>query len=187
MKTDIVNSLKVLKSGGTIIYPTDTVWGIGCDATNFNAVKKIYRLKKREDSKSMLILVNNSEMVNEYVEQMPEIARQLFEVAEKPLTLILPGAINLPYNLISNDNTIGIRITKDKFCQQLIEFFKKPIVSTSANFSGDTNPSNFAEINPELLNEVDYVVKYRQNDMSRVFPSSIIKLGLNGQFQIIRK
>ncbi|WP_159517679.1 L-threonylcarbamoyladenylate synthase [Sunxiuqinia indica] len=187
MHNDIKKALEVLHSGGIILYPTDTIWGIGCDATNEEAVQKIYQLKEREDSKSMLVLMENINFLSRYVEEVPEIALDLIEVTEKPMTIIYPGAKNLAKNLVAQDGSIGIRITSEEFTRQLIQRFKKPIVSTSANISGEPSPSFFDEIIPEIKDAVDYVVEYRQDDISPKEPSSIIKLGTSGEIEILRK
>jgi len=184
---DIVKAVEVLRSGGIILYPTDTIWGIGCDATNAAAVKRIYEIKQRQDTKSMLVLMENPNLLNSYISEVPEIAWELIEVADTPLTIIYPGAKNLASNLVANDGSIGIRITNEAFTQQLIQRFRKPVVSTSANISGQKSPQNFAEISEEIKKSVDYTVKFRQDDLSRSNPSGIIKLGLGGQIQIIRK
>lgn len=185
-KEDLKNALQVLRNGGVILYPTDTVWGLGCDATNTDAVKKIFEIKRREDSKSMLVLMENPNMLRAYITEVPEIAWELIEVSDKPLTIIYPGAKNLAPNLIAEDGTIGIRITAETFTEHLIQQFRRPIVSTSANLSGKPTPQNFNQIEEEILTVVDYVVQYRQDDISKSKPSSIIKLGLGGQIQIIR-
>lgn len=187
MTEDIKNSLETLRKGGTILYPTDTIWGIGCDATNFEAVKKIYELKKRNDSKQMLVLLDDVSRLNEYITQVPDIAFDLIKIAEKPLTIIYPGAKNLPPGLYAEDGSIGIRITNDQFCKNLVAQFKKPIVSSSANLSNQPYPSDFSEISPEILKAVDYIVKWRQNDFSKSKPSAIIKIGINGEVQVIRQ
>jgi len=184
---DIVKALEVLKKGGIILYPTDTIWGIGCDATNFDAVKRVYELKQREDSKSMLVLLENPNMILSYIDEMPEVAWDLIDFAEKPTTIIYDKAKNLPSNLVAADGSIGIRITKEVFTQQLIQRFRKPIVSTSANISGQPSPGNFGEISEEIKSKVDYVVGYRQNETSNPAPSSIIKLGCSGLIKIIRE
>jgi L-threonylcarbamoyladenylate synthase len=184
---DIVKAIEVLRSGGVILYPTDTIWGLGCDATNPAAVKRIYEIKQREDAKSMLILMENPNLLNSYIAEVPEIAWDLIEVAESPLTIIYPGAKNLAHNLLANDGSIGIRITNEAFTQQLIQRFRKPVVSTSANISGQKSPLNFVEISDEIKKSVDYIVSYRQDDLSRSNPSGIIKLGVGGQIEIIRK
>lgn len=184
---DINQALDILRKGGVILYPTDTIWGIGCDATNREAVSKVYKIKQREDSKSMLVLLENPNLIASYVDEVPEVAWDLVDVAGKPLTIIYPGAKNLALNLVAPDNSIGIRITTEKFTRSLIQQFRKPIVSTSANISGDPAPSIFDEISEEIKSAVDYVVNYRQGDYSKASPSGIIKLGVGGEIQIIRK
>lgn len=186
MNEDIKNAIYVLNKGGVIIYPTDTIWGIGCDATNENAVKKVYALKKRIDSKSMLALVDSPVKVEFYVSEVPDPAWDLIELSEKPLTIIYSGARNLASNLIADDGSIGIRVTREKFSKQLCERFRKAIVSTSANVSGSPAPSCFAEISSEILAAADYIVKYRQDETTMNSPSSIIKLGPGGLVKIIR-
>lgn len=183
---DLKKALETLRQGGIILYPTDTVWGIGCDATNPEAVKRIYALKRREDTKSMLVLIENQNMLNAYVKEVPEIAWQLIEVADKPLTIIYPGAKNLASNLIAEDGSIGIRVTSELFTEQLIQRFRRPIVSTSANVSGKATPLKFDEIEDEIKSAVDYIVEYRQDEYTKSVPSSIVKLGVGGQIQIIR-
>jgi len=187
MQEDIKKALEVLKSGGIILYPTDTIWGIGCDATNPEAVKRIYELKKREDSKSMLVLMENPALLDRYVSEVPEVAWDLVEVSTTPLTVIYPQAKNLASNLIAADGSIGIRFTKEAFTSQLLQRFRRPLVSTSANISGEKSPSFFDEISEEIKNAVDYIVEYRQDDRTPTKPSSIIKLGPGGQIEIIRK
>ena len=184
---DLVKAVEVLRAGGIILYPTDTIWGIGCDATNAMAVKRIYEIKQREDTKSMLVLMENPNLLNSYITEVPEIAWELIEVADSPLTIIYPGAKNLAANLLANDGSVGIRITNETFTQQLIQRFRKPVVSTSANISGQRSPQNFAEISDEIKKAVDFSVEYRQDDISKSNPSSIIKLGVAGQIEIIRK
>lgn len=186
-REDIQQAIEVLKKGGIILYPTDTVWGIGCDATNAEAVARIYQLKKREDSKSMLVLLENPNRLNSYIEEVPEVAWELVDVANKPLTIVYPGAKNLAKNLIAGDGSIGIRISGEEFTQQLIQRFRKPIVSTSANISGEPSPAFFDEISQEIIDGVDYVVQYRQDDRTPITPSSVIKLGVGGEIQILRK
>jgi len=187
MNEDINKAVAVLEEGGVILYPTDTVWGIGCDATNNDAVKRIYEIKQRTDSKAMLVLLENINKIFSYVEEVPEIALDIAEVSIKPTTIIYPGAKNLASNLIAEDGTIGIRLASDDFCQKLISRFKKPIVSTSANISGEKSPQNFSQISEDLRNEVDYVVEYKQDDLSKSNSSSIIKIGLGGEINIIRE
>jgi L-threonylcarbamoyladenylate synthase len=183
---EVRDCVNVLREGGLILYPTDTIWGIGCDATNYEAVQKIFRIKKREAGKSMLILAADVNMVDRYINQLPDIAEQLFEQADNPLTIILPDAVNLADGLAADDQSIGIRIPDDTFCLEMLQRFRRPIVSTSANFSGDPSPSWFGEINPELIEKMDYVVKWRQDDRAEKVPSSIIKINVDGTFKIIR-
>ena len=184
---DIAKAVEVLRTGGIILYPTDTIWGIGCDATNLAAVRKIYQIKQRIDSKSMLILMENPNLLNSYISEVPEIAWELIDVADNPLTIIYPGAKNLAPNLLSDDGSVGIRITHEPFTQQLIQRFRKPVVSTSANISGERSPINFSQVSDAIKKEMDYIVNYRQDDLSQSAPSEIIKLGLGGQIEIIRK
>lgn len=184
---DIKKALEVLQNGGVIIYPTDTIWGIGCDATNADAVKRIYEIKQREDSKSMLVLLNNAGRIQSYVDDVPEVALDLVELAVKPTTIIYDKAKNLAENLIAADGSIGIRVTNEDFSSALLQRFKKPIVSTSANISGESSPQKFDEISEELLEKVDYVVSYRQGEIATPTPSSIIKIGTGGVVQIIRE
>ncbi len=188
MKEDIKNSLEVLKTGGVILYPTETIWGLGCDPTNEKAIERVYSIKKRVDSKSLLLLVDHEGRIPSYVDQVPDIAWDLLDAADQPLTLIYPGAKHLSGKLIADDGSVGIRVTTDDFCQQLISRFRKPIVSTSANISGQNAPVCFMDIDEEIKTQVDYVVEWRQNEKPRnAKASSIIKLGSGGQVQIIRK
>ncbi len=186
MQDDLKKTLVVLRTGGLILYPTDTVWGIGCDATNEQAVQRIFRIKKRDDHKSMLILLDYPGRLNSYV-TVPEIAWELINVSTSPLTIIYPGAKNLAKALISEDGSVGIRITSDEFCMELIRRFGKPVVSTSANISGAPSPAIFDEIGDDIISSVDYVVNWRQDDIQKRAASSIIKLHENGRFKIIRK
>ncbi|WP_340112220.1 L-threonylcarbamoyladenylate synthase [Maribellus mangrovi] len=187
MYDDIKKALEVLKGGGVILYPTDTIWGIGCDATNEEAVKRIYEIKKREDSKSMLVLMENPALLDRYVDEVPEVAWDLVEISTTPLTVIYPGAKNLAKNLIAEDGSIGIRFTKEEFTGKLLERLRRPLVSTSANVSGEKSPAFFDEISEYIKSSVDYIVEYRQDDTAPATPSSIIKLGPGGQIDIIRK
>jgi len=186
MQNDLKKSLEILKSGGVILYPTDTVWGLGCDATDQEAVTKIYRIKNREDKKSMLVLLDTPDKLQNYA-FVPEIVWDLVSISNTPLTLIYPEAKNLARGLITEDGTIGIRIVNDSFCSQLIKKFGKPIVSTSANISGFPSPALFNEIPDTIVSQVDYVVKWRQNDTQKRRPSAIIKINKDGTFKIIRK
>ncbi|SHJ34711.1 L-threonylcarbamoyladenylate synthase [Tangfeifania diversioriginum] len=187
MQNDIKKALEVLKSGGVILYPTDTIWGLGCDATNPEAVQKIYKIKKREDSKSMLVLMENPALLERYVDEVPEVAWDLVEISTTPLTVIYPGAKNLAANLIASDGSVGIRFTKEDFTTRLLQRFRRPIVSTSANISGEKAPAFFDEISEDIKEQADYIVEYRQDDVIPAQPSSIIKLGPGGQIDIIRK
>jgi L-threonylcarbamoyladenylate synthase len=187
MIEDIKAALDVLQKGGVILYPTDTIWGIGCDACNEDAVKRVYAIKNRIDSKSMLVLMENAALLERYVAEVPEIAYDLIELTEKPLTIVFDGAKALAKNLIAEDGSIGIRITTEKFSSELIRRFKRPIVSTSANISGKPSPACFDEIDQKIIDAVDYVVKYRQDDTQKAVPSSIMKLGRGGEIKIIRE
>lgn len=184
---DIQKALEVLRKGGLILYPTDTIWGIGCDASNAVAVKKVYELKQRVDTKSMLVLLENPNMIVSYVEEVPEVAWDIVDFSEKPTTIIYDGAKNIANNMIAEDGSIGIRITKEAFTQKLVQKFRKPLVSTSANISGEPSPKNFNDISEKIKSKVDYIVKYRQDDIENPEPSSIIKLGASGLVKIIRK
>ena len=186
MIDDIKAALAVLQKGGVILYPTDTIWGLGCDASNEEAVRRIYNIKNRIDSKSMLVLMENAALLERYVDEVPEIAYDLIELSDKPLTIIYDGAKNLAKNLIAEDGSIGIRLTTEAFSSDLIRRFKRPVVSTSANISGKPSPACFDEIDQEIIDSVDYVVTYRQNDTQKAVPSSIMKLGRGGEIKIIR-
>ncbi len=187
MQNDIKKAVEILKAGGIILYPTDTIWGIGCDATNEEAVKRIYTIKKREDTKSMLVLMENPALLDRYVNDVPEIAWDLVEITTTPLTVIYPKAKNLAKNLVAPDGSIGIRFTKESFTIQLLQRFRRPLVSTSANVSGETSPAFFGEISDKIKSQVDYIVEYRQDDITPAKPSSIIKLGAGGRIDMIRK
>lgn len=186
MKEDILKAVEVLKKGGVILYPTDTIWGLGCDATNPDAVSRIYEIKKREDSKSMLVLVNSIDSIYSFIDEVPEIGIEIIEVSDKPITIIFPGAKNLAKNLIADDGSIGIRVTNEEFSSQLIKTFKKPVVSTSANFSGEASPRNFMDISDDLKQKVDYIVQYNQENKMLSKPSSIIKVDLGNVIKVIR-
>jgi len=186
-KDDMKQALDTLKAGGIILYPTDTIWGIGCDATNPEAVEKIFALKGRDKGKSMIVLLGNDYQLEAYVQEVPEVAYQLIEVADKPLTIIYNKAKNLAPNVVAEDGSIGIRVVQHPFCEELIQRFRKPIVSTSANISGDATAQNFAEIADEIKEGVDYVVQYGQTDMSKHQASTIMKIDASGKFEFIRK
>lgn len=186
MNTQIDAAIQVLKKGGIILYPTDTVWGIGCDATNEEAVEKVFKLKQRSDSKSLITLAANVDMVCRYVKEMPEIAISLIEVNDKPMTIIYPDAIDLAKNVIAEDGSVGIRVPMSDFCVKLISKFHRPIVSTSANISGAPAPSYFEEIAQEIIDGVDYVVDESCEDNATHSPSQIIKVGVGSEIEIIR-
>lgn len=176
-----------MREGGVILYPTDTIWGIGCDATNEDAVRRVYEIKQRQDSKAMLVLVDSSVKVDFYVQDVPEVAWNLIDLADKPLTIIYSGARNLAANLLAEDGSVGIRVTNEDFSKRLCQQFRKAVVSTSANISGQPSPRNFSEISEEVKSAVDYIVGYRQEEMSNPKPSSIIKLDKGGVIKIIRE
>jgi L-threonylcarbamoyladenylate synthase len=185
MTEEINQAIDALAKGGLILYPTDTIWGIGCDATNEAAVKKVYELKKRIDSKALICLVANDHMLEKHVAQVPEIAWDLIDLSEKPITIIYDNPRGVAKNLVAHDNTLAIRIASDKFCQYLINNFKRPIVSTSANISGLPAPKSFHEIKEHILKGVDYVVNLHRDSKTGV-PSSIIKLSGDGTVKVIR-
>lgn len=187
LKDDVNHALEVLRAGGIILYPTDTIWGVGCDATNEEAVARVNELKGRTDDKHLIVLLDAESKLASYVRDIPDVAYELIDVTEKPLTIIYSGAKNLASNLIAEDGTVGIRIVNHTFCNQLLARFRKPIVSTSANFSGASSPKSFYDIDSQLLDSVDYVVQYGQEEQSDGKSSTIIKLGPSGQFELIRK
>jgi L-threonylcarbamoyladenylate synthase len=184
---DIRNAVETMRRGGVILYPTDTVWGIGCDATNAEAVKRVYEIKQRDDSKALICLVDSDARLQRYVRNVPDVAWQLIDCMDKPTTLILDGAVNLAPNLIAEDGSIGIRITQEPFSKELCFRFQKAIVSTSANISGQPCAQNYRDIDPQLLEAVDYVCWSRRQEHKPHTPSSIIKLKQGGEVEIIRK
>lgn len=186
MNNDIEQSLKVLHQGGLILYPTDTIWGIGCDATNEAAVAKVYALKQRDDEKSLIILLADERDLLHYVAHLHPFIYDFLRQTTKPTTVIYEGALNLPQNLVHADGTIAIRIVKEVFCKTLIKRFRKPIVSTSANISGQPAPKNFHEIAPAIRQGVDYVVQYRQDELSESLPSQIVKMDRQGRLTVLR-
>ena len=186
-KEDIKNAVEVMRKGGVILYPTDTVWGIGCDATNEEAVAKVYKIKQRDDSKALICLVDSDARLQRYVRNVPNVAWDIFDLATKPTTIILDGAVNLAPNLIAEDGSIAMRITQEEFSKELCYRFQKAIVSTSANISGLPAAQNFQDIAPELLEAVDYVCYSRRQEKKPHTPSSIIKLTENGEVTVIRK
>lgn len=187
MEKEIELALEVLRKGGLILYPTDTVWGIGCDATNAEAVARIYALKRSENKHSMLVLCESADMVVRYVDKAPRIAFEVMEMATKPLTLILPGATGVAANLIPDTSTLGVRVPDHEFCRKLLRKFGRPIVSTSANISGEETPKNLAEVSREIIDGVDFVVNPRFQGRPTGKPSSIIAFGEGGEVKIIRE
>ena len=183
---DIRNAVEVMRRGGVILYPTDTIWGIGCDATNSEAVARVYQIKQRDDSKALICLVDSEGRLQRYVRLVPDVAWDLIELADKPTTVILDGAVNLAPNLVANDGSIAMRITREEFSRELCYRFQKAIVSTSANISGQPAPQNYRDISPDIINAVDYVCWSRRQEHKPHQPSSIIKLSLNGEVKIIR-
>lgn len=183
---DLKSALNTLREGGVILYPTDTIWGLGCDATNKNAVEKIYKIKKRSESKSLIVLVNGIGMLERYVSNIPPIASEIIDISDKPITIIYNEGKNLAPGVCSEDGSVGIRICTDDFCNELITRFRKPVISTSANYSDLPSPLIFSEIDDEIIRAADYVVKYRQGDRNKKTPSSIIKVDYNGVIKIIR-
>ena len=186
-KEDIQNAVEVMRRGGVILYPTDTVWGIGCDATNEEAVAKVYKIKQRNDHKALICLVDSDARLQRYVRNVPNVAWDIFDLATKPTTIILDGAVNLAPNLIPEDGSIAMRITHEEFSKELCYRFQKPIVSTSANISGQPAAMNYQDITPELLEAVDYVCYSRRQEKKPHTPSSIIKLTESGEITILRK
>ena len=186
MFKEINHCKTILSEGGLILYPTDTVWGIGCDASNAEAVKKVFQLKQREDNKALICLVADDRMLNKYIKKIPEVAYEILEISEAPITIIYDEPQNLAPNLIGSDDTIAIRIPNDDFCFQLLRRFNGAIVSTSANISGEPTPTSFKEISPDILKGVDYVVNLHHEKINTK-PSSIIKLSNDGKVKIIRK
>lgn len=183
---DVERATEVLRQGGIILYPTDTVWGIGCDATQREAVRRIFELKRRVDAKSMLVLVDSLAMLESIIPQMPEIAYDLIEVATRPLTIVYDKAQGIAPNLLAEDGSLGVRMTQEAFSSALVKRLRAPIVSTSANVSGEPTPAVFAAISQEIRDGVDYIVGYRQQDQGKASPSQIIKLGSKGEIKIIR-
>lgn len=186
-KEDIEKAVQTMRKGGVILYPTDTVWGIGCDATNAEAVARIYKLKQRDDSKAMICLVDSDARLQRYVRDVPEVAWQLLDCADKPTTIILDGAVNLASNLIAEDGSIALRITSEEFSRQLCYRMQKAIVSTSANISGEPAAQNYCDITPEILDGVDYICQSRRQEHKPHKPSAIVRLRKDGEVTIIRK
>jgi L-threonylcarbamoyladenylate synthase len=186
MQQEIINAFEVIQNGGIILYPTDTVWGVGCDATNPEAVAKIYKLKQRAETQSMICLMNGEKMIYNVFKEIPDVAWQILDLSENPTTIILDKPRNVAPNLIAPDNSLGIRIVKEPFCYKLLERMKKPLVSTSANISGQPTPKSFKEISPEIIKGVDYVVNLSRDKIAGK-PSTIIKLTNDAQVKVIRK
>lgn len=184
---DIRRAVEVMRAGGVILYPTDTVWGIGCDATNPEAVAKVYAIKHRDDSKAMICLVDSDARLQRYVRNVPDVAWQLIDCSDRPMTVILEGATGLATNLIADDGSVALRITKEAFSKELCYRFQKAIVSTSANISGEPAAQNYCDIKQELLDAVDYVCWSRRQEHQPHKPSSIVRVKLNGEVDIIRK
>ena len=187
LQDEVKKAVEVMRQGGVILYPTDTVWGIGCDATNPEAVKRVYEIKRREDSKALICLVDSDARLSRYVRNVADVTWDMIEMAEKPLTIIFDQAVGLAPNLLAEDGSVGLRITKEEFSKELCFRFQKPIVSTSANISGEPTARTFDEISDDIKNAVDYVVKYNRQCKEKHKPSSIIKIDANGKFQIIRE
>jgi len=187
LQDEIKKAVEVLKAGGVILYPTDTVWGIGCDATNAEAVRKVYEIKRREDSKALICLVDSEARLSRYVRQVADVTWDMIEMSERPLTIIYDNVTGLAPNLLAEDGSAGIRITREEFSKELCFRFQKPIVSTSANISGEPTARTFDAISDEIKNAVDYVVRYNQRCKEKHKPSSIIKISPSGEFTIIRE
>jgi L-threonylcarbamoyladenylate synthase len=185
-KDDIAKALEVLRKGGVILYPTDTVWGLGCDATNFDAVQRVIEIKKRAKKQAMLVLLENINNVASYVDDVPDVAYDIIELAVNPTTIVFDKGKNLAHNLLGADGSIGIRVTNEPFTQQLIHRFRKPVVLSSANISGKPSPKCFGDIPEELRSQADYMVNYRQGEKRKPAPSSIIKLGSTGLVHVVR-
>ena len=187
LQDEIKKAIEVMKQGGVILYPTDTVWGIGCDATNAEAVKRVYEMKRRDDSKALICLVDSDARLSRYVRNVADVTWDMIELSTRPLTIIFDNVTGLAPNLIGADGSAGLRITNEEFSKELCFRFQKPIVSTSANISGEPTPATFDEISDEIKSAVDYVVKYNRRCKEKHKPSSIVKIDANGQFQIIRE
>lgn len=183
---DIRDAIEVLRRGGTILYPTDTVWGIGCDATNADAVRRVYEIKQRSEAKALICLVDSPGRLQRYVRNVPDVAWDIIDLATRPTTVILNGATGLASNLLAEDGSVGLRVTSEVFSQQLCYRFQRPIVSTSANVTGQPTPQIFTDIDPAILEAVDYVCTSRRRDTARRQPSAIIKLGPNAEVTVIR-
>ncbi len=186
LSEEVLNAFEIIKKGGVILYPTDTVWGLGCDATNTKAVEKIFKIKKRAETKSLIILLDQFEKLYQYVKEVPQIALDLHTSITTPLTIVYPNAKNISKKLITEDGSIAIRIVRDEFCQKLISLMNKPLVSSSANISGDPTPLMFFKISDEIIKQVDYVVNINQTRINQIKASTIIKFNEKGEYEIIR-
>lgn len=184
---EAIKAFEAAKKGGVILYPTDTIWGIGCDATNEKAINKIYQIKQRPESKALIILLNNKESLEKYVTKVPLIAWDLIDKIDKPLTIVYPKAKNLPLNLCSNDGSIAIRLTKNEFCSKLIQLLDGPLVSTSANTSGELPPLIFKQVSNYIKNKVDYIVNVSQNEIKEMKASTIIRFINDFEFEVVRE
>lgn len=186
IEKEVAKAVEYLKQGKVILYPTDTIWGIGCDATNYKAVERIYKIKQRKENKSLIIILHSQEQLQDYVEQVPPVAYDLMKKIDTPLTIIYPGAKNLAKNVIADDKTIAIRIVKYDFCSQMLASFGKAVVSTSANLSGGQPPLVFSRVSKQIVDSVDFAVDFDRDRMNLVKPSTIIKIERSGEFRIIR-
>jgi len=186
MKAELEKTLAILKAGGVIAYPTDTLWGLGCDASQPEAIEKIFAIKGRQRDKSLIVLIDDINKLQDYVVEVPAVAWDLLEQVDTPLTIIYPQGKNLALNVLATDGSVAIRIVKEEFCRNLIRLLKNPLVSTSANFSGEAAPMSYRKIKPEVLEKVDYAVNWNRDTINSVSPSSIIKLGLGGEIELLR-
>lgn len=187
MQEEILKAVATLKKGGSILYPTDTIWGLGCDATSKKAVKRLHNIKQRGDKKSFIILLEDKVRLSEYLSSVPEVAEALLDSIDTPLTVVYPKAKGIAKNVISSDGSVAIRIPKDTFVIELLKSFGKPIVSTSANFSGDTPPMTFRDISQELIDSVDFAVNFNRDRLDITKPSTIIRIKENGDYEVLRK
>ncbi|MBX9850524.1 MAG: threonylcarbamoyl-AMP synthase [Cytophagaceae bacterium] len=184
---EIDKALLALRAGKVILYPTDTIWGLGCDASNEEAVRKIFEIKQRADSKALIILISRIEQLRDYVQKIPDIAWDIVDYSEKPLTVVYPGGRNVAKNVLAEDGSIAIRLVRDEFCMRLIDKFRKPLVSTSANISGMPSAATFQEIKPEILSQVHHIVNHRQDEKNPSSPSVVMKISMNGEVKFLRK
>jgi L-threonylcarbamoyladenylate synthase len=185
-KDDVQQAAEAVRDGKVILYPTDTIWGLGCDASNPQALEKLMKIKQRDPSKGFIILIDQDSKLHRYVKDVPEVAWDLLDVATDPLTIVFDNGINLAPLVKADDGSIAIRVCKDDFCKELLSKLKAPLVSTSANISGEPSPENFSQVNPQIINSVDYAVKHRQQEKAKGKASSIIKLGSGGEVKVLR-